>query len=227
MITTPSLNVSQKITLKLAILLAISFLVFALTLPAHALTITTQMGFGARGAAVSNLQAFLAEDPKVYPEGLVTGYFGSLTRAAVIRYQAKNGIPRTGFVGPITLAAISSQSFGAGIGGSDDEFAPIISLVNATTTASTVVTSGGSATQHSAVFTWVTNEESFGRVLYNTSWPFLYAHAPSVSEGTSLKTFHSVVIPGIQPNVTYYYVLESTDISGNLSYTVAKPIRTP
>ena len=46
-------------------------------------TISSYLDFGARGADVTSLQQLLAADASVYPEGLVTGYFGSLTRAAV------------------------------------------------------------------------------------------------------------------------------------------------
>src|SRR3990167_4279780 len=60
---------------------------------ASALTmITAHLDFGATGGNVTSLQQFLAADASIYPEGLVTGYFGSLTRAAVQRYQCKQGI---------------------------------------------------------------------------------------------------------------------------------------
>jgi peptidoglycan hydrolase-like protein with peptidoglycan-binding domain len=70
---------------------------------------------GASGADVSNLQAFLALDRTVYPEGIVSGYYGGLTQAAVERWQAKynivsSGSPATtgfGVVGPRTAAAIA------------------------------------------------------------------------------------------------------------------------
>lgn len=38
---------------------------------------------------VKKLQTFLAQDAAVYPQGLVTGYFGPLTTAAVKRFQQK------------------------------------------------------------------------------------------------------------------------------------------
>lgn len=46
--------------------------------------------------------------PDVYPEGLVTGYFGSLTEKAVKRFQTKYGIEQTGFVGPQTRSKLNS-----------------------------------------------------------------------------------------------------------------------
>lgn len=45
---------------------------------------------GTEGEEVRQLQEFLAKDPEVYPEGLVTGYFGPLTEAAVKRFQEKH-----------------------------------------------------------------------------------------------------------------------------------------
>lgn len=73
------------------------------------------LSVGSEGADVSRLQEFLARDPSVYPQGLVTGYYGSLTLAAVQRWQAKHGIvssgtPQTtgyGVVGPRTRAAMA------------------------------------------------------------------------------------------------------------------------
>lgn len=60
------------------------------------------------------LQSFLkAQGNSIYPEGLVTGYFGPLTRAAVIKFQAKYQIPNTGFVGPMTRTKINQMLFSA------------------------------------------------------------------------------------------------------------------
>lgn len=44
---------------------------------------------GNKGEDVTSLQACLAKDPQVYPEGEITGYFGEKTREAVIRFQEK------------------------------------------------------------------------------------------------------------------------------------------
>lgn len=61
---------------------------------------------------VSCLQAFLAsQGGGIYPEALVTGYFGPLTKAAVIRFQQRWLIPATGFVGPLTRAKINGLNW--------------------------------------------------------------------------------------------------------------------
>lgn len=54
-----------------------------------------------RGNDVKLLQKFL-KVYGVYPEGLITGYFGPLTEAAVKRFQKKEGIDIVGVAGPKT-----------------------------------------------------------------------------------------------------------------------------
>ena len=58
---------------------------------------------------VKCLQQFLkSKGPGIYPEGLVTGYFGPLTKAAVQRYQLSQSIITTGYFGPLTRAAVNN-----------------------------------------------------------------------------------------------------------------------
>lgn len=57
---------------------------------------------------VTTLQQVLKTDSSIYPEGLVTGYFGSLTEAAVKKFQAKYGLDQVGIVGPATRAKLNS-----------------------------------------------------------------------------------------------------------------------
>lgn len=76
------------------------------------------LSFGLRNDnRVKCLQEFLkSQGPEIYPEGLVTGNFLSLTRAAVIRFQEKHDqdilipwdlVRGTGFVGSTTRAKIN------------------------------------------------------------------------------------------------------------------------
>ena len=44
---------------------------------------------GSQGQEVKELQKCLARNPEVYPEGEITGVFGKLTKASVIRFQEK------------------------------------------------------------------------------------------------------------------------------------------
>lgn len=70
---------------------------------------------GSRGDDVKTIQDLLIKEG-VYPEKLVTGYFGPLTKRAVIRFQEKYatdvlkpaGLTKgTGFVGPLTRAKLN------------------------------------------------------------------------------------------------------------------------
>lgn len=56
------------------------------------------------------LQKFLkSKGTTIYPEGLVTGNYLSLTSDAVKRYQASKGIIQTGYFGPLTRAAVNKE----------------------------------------------------------------------------------------------------------------------
>ncbi len=57
---------------------------------------------GMSGQDVIQLQTMLALDPSIYPQGSVTGYYGTLTEQAVKRLQKKFGIDQLGIVGPKT-----------------------------------------------------------------------------------------------------------------------------
>ena len=66
---------------------------------------------GLRSSDVRQLQEMLLNDG-VYPEGLITGYFGQLTKKAVQQFQEKYGIakqgnPGYGDVGPNTRAKLN------------------------------------------------------------------------------------------------------------------------
>lgn len=71
-------------------------------------TLRNQMRKGSRGKNVRVLQRLLASDPLVYPQGLVTGYYGSLTEKAVKKFQEDHGISPVGEVGPETRMLMNS-----------------------------------------------------------------------------------------------------------------------
>lgn len=62
----------------------------------------SQLRVGSRGDEVTSLQEYLAQFPDIYPEALITGYFGPLTEKAVRKFQRKHGIEQVGEVGPKT-----------------------------------------------------------------------------------------------------------------------------
>lgn len=77
--------------------------------------IDTRLSLGARGEQVRHLQQLLASDPTLYPEGLVTSYFGPATYEAVKRLQAKLKLEQVGVVGPQTIARINEILAAAGV----------------------------------------------------------------------------------------------------------------
>lgn len=92
--------------------------------------------FGMTNDDVKRLQTLLATDPAIYPEGLTTGYFGSLTHRAVRNFQAKYGIVSTGneestgygLVGPKTRAKIK-EIFSQSLADSEDQIAQIEEMI--------------------------------------------------------------------------------------------------
>jgi peptidoglycan hydrolase-like protein with peptidoglycan-binding domain len=57
---------------------------------------TSSITLGSSNESVTLLQQVLASDPEVYPEAMITGYFGPLTRAALERFQRLWGLEPTG-----------------------------------------------------------------------------------------------------------------------------------
>jgi peptidoglycan hydrolase-like protein with peptidoglycan-binding domain len=177
--------------------------------------ITAQLDLGATGTNVTNLQQFLAADVSLYPQGLVTGYYGSLTAAAVSRFQARYGFAQVGRVGPLTLAKINSLMLGGSVSG------------NALTAPQLYSVSQGQ-TSNSATFNWLTDENANARVFYNTS-PVQFNEGDINSVGfgattgmtaqmdSNFTTSHSVTLSNLMPNTTYFYTLVSTDLTGNAS----------
>jgi hypothetical protein len=196
------------------------FVMALIILPSQvsAASLTRQLDIGVSGSDVTALQQFYAQDSAIYPEGLVTGFYGVLTAKATERFQLKNGLEVVGRVGPLTLAAINAQMTGSGgsmpsTGGGVGS-APILR-------SETFRTSTNSAT-----FTWMTNKPATARVLYGNTWPFLLSTAPGFASTGGLSTFQSVTVNGLNPHTTYYYVLQSTDAEENMNMTIGKPFMT-
>lgn len=61
---------------------------------------------GMSGDDVRDLQELLAQYPDIYPNGLITGYFGEFTEKALRKFQEKFGIEAIGIFGPKSQAKI-------------------------------------------------------------------------------------------------------------------------
>lgn len=176
--------------------------------------LTGQMEFGSRGANVSALQTLLATNSSIYPAGIVSGYYGPLTRTAVTQFQIAYNISPVGRVGPITLAKINQLI--ANNVTSIDINAPFITNVS-------VATSSTSAT-----INWRTSEFAFGKVHYDVNPITMIESSMSMVEPQtsgivlaeqSGTITHSLMLNNLTRGRIYYYSIASADPTGNLSVT--------
>ncbi len=179
--------------------------------------ITSQLDLGETNSDVTSLQTFLADNKTIYPEGLITGYYGNLTRAGVVRFQAQYGLAQAGRVGPLTRDKINSliASGGWSTSTSDASGPSIFSVAQ-------------SLGNTSATFNWSTNEMATAKVFYGTS-PIQMNEGDinsvgfgSTSGGTATndnlaRQAQQIIVSNLQPNTQYYYVIVSTDLAGNVS----------
>lgn len=204
-------------------LLAMSFMLMVGQANAATFTpISRYLGVGDSGADVRNLQLFLASNSLVYPQGLVTGYYGSLTKNAVIQFQISQDIFPVGVVGPMTLARINQ------IIASDKGLDISACLISSVTV---------DKNSNSAFIKWSTNELSKGKVYYSTTpivireasgnfmEPFITSSVLNV-EDANFTVSKAISISGLQSNTIYYYMIVSTDSSGNVSITLPSSFMT-
>jgi peptidoglycan hydrolase-like protein with peptidoglycan-binding domain len=72
-------------------------------------TFTQSLQLGSKGEGVTKLQEILvAKGFLVMPPGILSGYFGLLTRQAVMEYQKSLGLEQVGIVGPMTRARLNT-----------------------------------------------------------------------------------------------------------------------
>jgi len=215
---TKKMNMSRINLIRGSMLFAL-FISLIATQNANA-AIVGYMNTGSKGANVTQLQQFLATNSLIYPQGIITGYFGGLTKASVVQFQLNYNIDPIGRVGPSTLSKVNSIiSSGFGL----DIEAPI-------TTNSSTQTSVNSAT-----INWSANESVRGQVFYDTNRVRIdegtgNSLLPYVS-GTSVQSNYmgssqSVSIQNLQSNTIYYYVIMSTDASGNITLSLPTTFQT-
>lgn len=208
---------------------AILFVLLLSTQTASA-AITSSLDFGSRGSDVTELQTYLATNASIYPSGLITGYFGALTQAAVQRFQAaqgivSNGTPQTtgyGRVGPMTMARLNSL-MGSGNQVTWDTV-PVIGSPSIQTTNTTVT------------FRWTTNEPTQGQIYWDTA-PIRtdeatgpgqqpYVGGTLALDSGGLQTSHTVTISNLQANTLYHYLVRGIDSVGNMSMIWPTTFRT-
>ncbi len=201
-----------------------AFVTLGLSTQAFAYTqLTGTLDQGQSNNNVTSLQTFFADNSAIYPEGLVTGYFGGLTASAVKRFQTSNGIVSSGSaattgygrVGPTTLSRINNLMVNGGWTTADISGPAFYNVSR-------------SQSANAATFTFGTNENTIARVVYNTN-PLQFNEGDINSNGfgaiggysansnSNMTTGHSVTIGNLMPNTLYYYTVVATDASGNVS----------
>lgn len=191
----------------------------ALPFSASAYTLTRQLEFGMSGSDVSAVQSFLAQDATIYPKGIVSGYFGILTKGAVANFQTRNDIPSVGRIGPITLPIINAQMNGSVSYSTDN--APLLN--------SLVVATG----MNSAKVSWNATEAVKGAVYYSTVPLTIseYPHSVQISGNIAItdaqfRDSQSITLGSLESNTIYYYMVHSTDQGGNVSVSMPATFRT-
>ena len=218
-------TLTTKYQLAFSIVLAALLCLYAVTgarADAQSVLFTQSMDIGSQGSQVTALQTFLSTRTAHYPEGLITGYYGPLTAAAIMRFQCAqeivcSGTPATtgyGRVGPITLNQLNLVASGSiGVDVSAPYISGVVTVLSSTT----------------ATISFGTNELSSGKVSYSALPMTIFEAAgpgfAPVTSGTvvqsdaNFRTAHSIMFSGLTPNTTYSYVIHATDSRGNLSIT--------
>lgn len=221
---TKTLTTVERTIVATSALFALSLIgmLFMLPVSAHAASIDRQLDPGDNNASVTILQTYLALDTSIYPEGLVTGFYGVLTTSAVQRFQCAYSIICTGSVvttgygrvGPTTLASINSKMGGVP---SADTQVPLISSVGVSTGSNT------------ANISWNTNQMTQGVVRYSIS-PIVLSEGNGISGSvgvsgdtaltdSSFRASQNVLLSNLQRNTQYYYVVYTTNAAGHVSVT--------
>jgi len=204
--------------------------------------------YGMSGEDVTLLQEVLATDPDVYPEGLVTGYFGPLTRNAVKRFQKIAGIEQVGLVGPKTSARINELLVeGAGKSGkvppglliapgirkkANLEFLKPLpgqklppGIGKKLPVISEIAVTDITAT--SVGITWTTDVEAKSRVWYSTIPPLIVATDSTMNAvSTKFVLDHYIELPDLTPKTVYYFIVNSTNKAGNNDISEQKTFTT-
>ncbi len=209
---------------KFMFLSVIGSLVFAIAFvatPAFAQTNTfsqisgsSTLKVGSKGAAVTALQQFLSSDKDIYPDGRVTGYFGSMTKAAAIQFQLSYNLTADGVVGAMTRNKVNNLiSAGRGI----DIYSPSIYNLSVVPNGRNVnITFNSNEMVKAAVF-YDTNAINWSN--WDDSVPSL--DIPAISGTTNVDSTFSqskqFTLSNLSPNTVYNYTLVAIDQSGNTS----------
>ncbi len=154
--------------------------------------IAAELRQGMTGNDVKTLQTLLATWPNIYPEGLVTGFFGPLTQKAVTRFQENNELRPTGEVNADTLKRINVLLTGGNMLSFSEVSA--VNLNNDTTRIS-----------------WTTDVPATTKLYYSTTTPLTSGASAYAVYDSRLSTSHAVDVGHLLPSTTYHYLLVSSN----------------
>lgn len=198
------------------LMLAVTFAVASVSADTTFTQITgsTTLKLGSKNENVTSLQHFLASNSSIYPAGTVTGYFGPMTKAAVVQFQLSYNLTADGIAGNATKNKVNSIiEAGKGI----DLSAPAINNLS-------VVPSGKNVT-----ITFSSNELVKATVFYDTNsinwnnWSDSVAslEIPTISGTQNTDSTFGLTkqftLSNLSANSNYNYTITATDQSGNVS----------
>lgn len=209
--------------------------------PTSCVIFSNNFGYGAydysSNGAVSGLQTFLNSQGYFNSAYLGTGHYGSITARAVAQFQASHGIPATGFMGPLTRAAVQQITCG---GGTNPTTPPSqsVSLYNESpssgavgttvtltgfgfTNSNTVLMDGNVAASNvpitsSIAISCTTNPSCHGGINQSITFTVPSALAPYCAPGYACPQYMRLLTPGSY-QIT---VLNSNGTSNALTFTV-------
>lgn len=206
--------------------LALSFIVLPTIADANTfsqISGTTTLKVGSKNSNVTALQRFLASDNNIYPEGRVTGYFGSLTKDAVIQFQLAYNLSADGLAGPATKAKANNIiETNKGI----DLYAPSVNNVSVSPSGTNVTVSFNSYELVKATVFYDVNPINWS----NWDDSKMSLDVPTISGMRSTDSNFSmnkqIVINNLLANSNYNYMITLTDQSGNTTVVLPGVFRT-
>ena len=194
---------------------------------------SSEIGVGAQGTEVTSLQTWLENNG--YYSGPVTGYFGALTEAGVENFQTANGISDTGYVGPLTLAALNAKASGTTTANSstlaqlEAELNSLLAQIQSLEASGSVTTTTTTIPVGANVSLQTNENTGVGGILSTSSGtsPFAYAISANPLNGTITSFNTSTGAFTYTPNANYtgtdtfsYTVSNSAGVSAPMTVTI-------
>lgn len=100
-------------------------------------------------------------------------------------------------------------------------------VINGPAVSNIILSGAGSSATAEVSISWNTNEPATTQVVFSAGgWHCTYLNASTIADVAG-STSHVVTLTGLVPNATYHYAVQSTDQSGNTSYSGDNVFTTP